>query len=79
MYYQLLKDGYKITISDPQGQYTTSVFWYKDGKVIISNKELGTFPHPFFNDHKATEFDDHIISMLKCFLRITIEKEIDNV
>ena len=69
-FYQIIKAGKKLTVDTKGTGYTPTTFFYKDGKIWLKNRELGTFPHPTFN---GQTFNNHIAEMLKEGLNIITE------
>lgn len=63
MFYQLLKNGKRIKVSDGKGIYTATEFWLYAGKVFYANYELGFGEHPLFTSD-CNAFDNHINKMI---------------
>lgn len=74
MFYNLLKEGKKITVKDLNGVYTATTFFYEDvtGKVIYRNKELGEARHDAFSNYPHL-FNNHILRMMLEKFYINIE------
>lgn len=75
MFYGFLKNGKKITISDPKGVYTTTKFYCRKGtqEVRYDNAEIGfNCVHKNFT-LKPITFNRHIKQMISENLTITIE------
>lgn len=69
MYYNLLKQGKKITVSDKNGIYTASTFEMIDGSIWYKNDEIGKGKSQLM----AKTFNNHITRMLQENFTITID------
>lgn len=72
MYLQLLKDGKKITVSDKQGNYTATTFYFGDGVINYINAEIGKGKHSNFTKNNKL-FNKHITNMIQQDFQIIIE------
>lgn len=70
----VMNAGYQITVqSDGKTNkgFCPATFWKEDGKVWVSSRHLGTFPHPDFDD---VEFDRHIQQMIDEGFQVVLTK-----
>lgn len=63
MFYELLKKGCKILITDRTGHFCPALFWLQDGEILVYNDELGTCQNREFTQDPA-KLAAHIEKML---------------
>lgn len=67
MFYELLKIGKEITISDNKGCFMPSTFFVKGNKVLVRNAAIGVS-----DAHNEESVEEHICNMILEGFTVTI-------
>lgn len=73
MFYQLLKQGKKITVQDKNGEFYPTKFYIKDCKICYDNNAIGL---DCINENMTARpnlFESHIATMLESGFQVVIE------